>query len=337
MTGPSSLSLPIRVVEWARDSGGEGLVNAAEHAYYTITAPKAGGPSLSQLPDIGQGGPAGALSATPPHISLAIPRALHGEGVWRRASKTFAGMQPILVTVFRPEAAYPRQLAYVAWMNRSMTHMELYAGRVRPPMSGSRGPMDVPRALRSHLVATFNSGFVYKDCKGGFAIHGRTILPMASGQGTLIERTDGTMDVQKWSGGSAVASDVVLARQNLPLIVDGGRLNPTLGDGSRWGATLGNAVRVWRTAVGVDSLGNLIYLAAPGQTAASLAAAMIRAGAVRAMQMDINAYWPSFITYGRPGGRSPDKLVPNANQPATRYLHPDDTDFFAVYAAPAAR
>jgi hypothetical protein len=27
----------------------------------------------------------------------------------------------------------------------------------------------------------------------------------------------------------------------------------------------------------------------------------------------------------------PDKIVPNVQQPATRYLVPDDRDFFAVY------
>ncbi len=139
------------------------------------------------------------------------------------------------------------------------------------------------------------------------------------------------MDVLSWHGGEAPGKQVVAARQNLPLIVHDGRPNPLLADNSRWGTTLGNAIRVWRSGAGVDRHGNLIYLAAPDQTAASLADALIRAGAVRAVELDINAEWPSLVTYGPGGVGNATKVVPNTQQPTNRYLVPDDRDFFAVY------
>jgi hypothetical protein len=46
------------------------------------------------------------------------------------------------------------------------------------------------------------------------------------------------------------------------LIIEHGRLSPALNDSNRWGFTLGNAVRVWRTGIGIDRRGNLIYAAA---------------------------------------------------------------------------
>ena len=95
--------------------------------------------------------------------------------------------------------------------------------------------------------------------------------------------------------------------------------------------TIGHYAQVWRTALGIDRHGNIVYAAADGQTAASLAAVMVHLGAVRAVQLDINPEWPSFIAYGRRGGRSPYKLVPNYRQSADRYLYPDNRDFFAVY------
>ncbi len=104
-----------------------------------------------------------------------------------------------------------------------------------------------------------------------------------------------------------------------------------MNDSSQWGATLGNAVRVWRTGVGIDRRGNLIYAAANYQTVITLAKILQRAGAVRAMQFDINPEWPTLITYKHPGRLSPTKVVPNVMQPSTRYLVPDDRDFFAVY------
>jgi hypothetical protein len=91
-------------------------------------------------------------------------------------------------------------------------------------------------------------------------------------------------------------------------------------------------VLVWRSGVGVDPHGNLIYAAANYQSARGLADVLIRAGAVRAVELDINSYWVSFNTFAKPGGRDPLKLLPDIGRPATRYLSPDDRDFFAVYA-----
>ena len=146
-----------------------------------------------------------------------------------------------------------------------------------------------------------------------------------------ISYRDGRVDIRTWNGGPVAGPQIAFARQSLPLIVDDGRLNPALNDSSQWGYTLGNAVRVWRTGAGIDRRGNLIYAAADDQTVTTLAQILRRAGAVRAMQLDINPEWPTLITYTHRHGLVPTKVVPNVQQPATRYLVPDDRDFFAVY------
>jgi hypothetical protein len=88
---------------------------------------------------------------------------------------------------------------------------------------------------------------------------------------------------------------------------------------------------VWRTGVGIDARGNLIYAAADGQTVISLAKILQHAGAVRAMEFDINPYWHTLITYTHSPGLVPTMVGPNPNQSADRYLVSDDRDFFAVY------
>jgi hypothetical protein len=50
-------------------------------------------------------------------------------------------------------------------------------------------------------------------------------------------------------------------------------------------------VRVWRTGVGIDRRGNLMFVAADDQTVISLARILQDAGAVRAMEFDINPEW----------------------------------------------
>jgi hypothetical protein len=94
---------------------------------------------------------------------------------------------------------------------------------------------------------------------------------------------------------------------------------------------VGNAIRVWRSGIGVTAQGDLVYAAADNQTVGSLAAVLIRAGAVRAMELDINSYWDTFITYGQPEAGDPVNLLPDMVRSPYRYLTPDDRDFFAVY------
>ena len=256
---------------------------------------------------------------------------LPGEGVWRGTGPVVGGRPPVLVTTFRTEVDYPRIVAYVAWFDHTRTSVAWYPGRYEPPNAPVRGPMSVPYGERWRLLATFNGGFIYRDGNNGSSIDGRSYEPLKAGLATLVAYRDGRVDVKSWHGGPVAGPNVAFARQSLPLIIDHGRLNPALNDSSQWGFTLGNAVRVWRTGAGIDSHGNLIYAAADYQTVGTLAKILQRAGAVRAMQLDINPEWPTLITYAHHGGLDPTRVVPNYQQPPTRYLVPDDRDFFAVY------
>jgi hypothetical protein len=333
MTKPSSLPLSIRSIEWVRVNHGAWLVNTVEHYWYTWTAPSPGGPTLKKLPSVGLvPTPKVHRSYRPPRIVPILRPALPGEGVWQATGQGANGVSRILVTAFRPDRDYPRTVAYVAWIDHTRTQLGLYPGRYEPPGASPRGPMEVPAGQRYRLLATFNSGFTYGDGRGGFAVDGQTVKPLRAGEGTVVAYRDGHVDVVTWRGGTRLPPWLVLARQNLPLIVDGGRPSPKLTySRTFWGSTLGSAVRVWRSGVGIDRHGNLVYAAADLQSASTLAALLIHAGAVRAIELDINPEWPSFITYGSPGGADPIKLVPNSQQPSTRYLVPDDRDFFAVY------
>ena len=338
ITGPSNSGIGIRAVEWLRDHGARGLVNKVENIYYSLNAPSTGGPGLKALPT--QAGT--ALAPTlhvrrrhayrPGAIAPVMSPALPGEGRWRATFAHGGARPPVLVASFRPDPNYPRLVAGVAWIDHTRTTTWLYPGRQEPAVNlPSRGPMEVPDRMRSQLVATFNSGFKMKDSGGGFATGGHTYAPMKQGIGTIIRYRDGHVDVIAWSGGPNVAANVQYARQNLPLIVNHGHPNPNLSDGPEWGFTLGNKIRVWRSAVGIDRRGNLIYVAAPAQTVGSLAAIMIRARAVRAMELDINTYWTTFIHYRHPGAVGAANLLASMDRPSDRYLTPDDRDFFAVY------
>ena len=342
MHEPSNSSFGIRTVEWLRDHGAAGLVAQVESFYYGLTAPGKGGATLRALPRVGYGtvgtgarGAAGTSTVAeyrPARVHALLYPVLPGEGVWRATRPGLEAAPPVLVATLRDQPEYPRVVAGLAWIDTKRTTLTLNPGRLEPAVTIPRGSMDVPRAGRGRLIASFNSGFKLSDSHGGFVLNSHTYAEMRDGQGTLVGYTDGRVDVVDWAYGSTAPSSVAFARQNLPLIVDEGKPNPNLSNGGEWGATVGNAILVWRSGIGVDARGNLIYAAGEDQTVGSLAKALVRAGAVRAMELDINSYWVSFITYGAPGAEGPRNLLPSMNRSATRYLEPDDRDFFAIYA-----
>jgi hypothetical protein len=123
------------------------------------------------------------------------------------------------------------------------------------------------------------------------------------------------------------------------LIVDNGQTAPnaTYRDTRIWGATLGAKTVVARSGIGVTASGALIYVAAPALTARSPAESLQRAGAVRAMALDINPEWVTFNFYSHPNPAaaavvSAAKLYPQMRRPADRYLGPtrESRDFFTV-------
>ena len=332
-TMPSSLPLGVRTVEWLRMHHLNWLVDNAEHVYYTWQTPAKGGRQLKTLPAIGiHAKPkTHAKAVWPPRIQPVFAHPLPGEGVWRPSGPAVVGGPPVLVTTFRTERDYPRIVAYVAWFDHRRTALAYYPGRYEPPSATLRGPMQVPFGQRWRLLATFNSGFIYSDGLNGDALDGRVNEPLRDGLATVVAYRSGAVDIVDWHGGPGPGPAVAFARQSLPLIIDHGRLSPALNDSTRWGFTLGNAVRVWRTGIGIDRRGNLIYAAADYQTVTTLAEILKRAGAVRAMQLDINPEWPTLNTYRHRHGLLPTMVVPNYQQAPTRYLVPDDRDFFAVY------
>jgi hypothetical protein len=337
ITETSNSSLGIRSVEWLRDNGAAGLVAQAESIYYALKAPSKGGPTRHARPRGGYGGSAAArLAANPENRPARVEPLLHpalpGEGVWHPTRPSLAAAPPLLLTTLRDQPEYPRVVTGLAWIDTKRTTLTLNPGRLEPSVPLPRGAMDVPTAQRARLLATFNSGFKLSDSHGGFAVNGHTYAPLHNGQGTIVGYEDGRVDVIDWRYGSSVPAGVSFARQNLPLIVEEGKPSANIANTAEWGATVGNAILVWRSAIGVDAHGNLIYAAGESQTVASLAQALIRAGAIRAMELDINSYWTTFISYGAAGAEEPTKLLEGMERPATRYLEPDDRDFFALYS-----
>lgn len=84
----------------------------------------------------------------------------------------------------------------------------------------------------------------------------------------------------------------------------------------------------WRSGVEVTADGALVYVTGPGLAPLQLAELLARAGAVRAMELDINPDWPVLATYdpASPNGLAAPangtKLVPTSVQGPWTFFEP---------------
>ncbi|MBI3647426.1 MAG: phosphodiester glycosidase family protein [Actinobacteria bacterium] len=344
LTAPGNAPFSARTVEWIKSHGGRGAVLDAERFWYSWHKPPVGGTPpggipIEAAPSLAQ--PAGSTQsrlpdhlAAPQDVQPFVPNPLPSEGRWQTVGRTVDGLPTLRVTYLRPDSLHTSLLAGVMWMDTKLLHAELIPGTVVPGRSWPTNA-EVPPSRYDQIAATFNSGFLLADSHGGFYLDGRTAAPLVPGQASLVIYKDGTVNVGSWGSDVSMTPDVVAVRQNLSMLVSNGRPLPGLATDSvrKWGVTLGNAVLVWRSGIGVTQDGALVYAAGPGLTVQSLAAILARAGAVRAMELDINTEWTSanYYTSRKGSAPAPHKLLADMYQGPDRYLIPDQRDFFAMF------
>jgi hypothetical protein len=224
--------------------------------------------------------------------------AKQGEGRWHPAGRRVQGRAAVYETTLREEGE-PGGVAGIAWMDTRLLSAKLYSGSESPGDGPWLYSAPIEPAQAATLVAAFNGGFKIKDSEGGYYDYGQTVVPLRDGAASLIIYANGTATVGVWGKDATMGPDIAAVRQDLTLLVDNGQPVPGLDpfDNYLWGFTLGNQPQVWRSGVGVTSDGALVYVAGPSLNIVQLAQLLAHAGAVKAMELDINPAWPTFATY----------------------------------------
>lgn len=160
-------------------------------------------------------------------------------------------------------------------------------------------------------MAAFNGGFKMNAARGGYYTEGRVVVPLHDGAASLVIYADSSARIGSWGRDVAMNPQVVSVRQNLLLLVDGGRPSPEAAHWRSWGRTCGatscghqvpGIEHQWRSGLGVTADGALVYAAGPALSPLELARLLVRAGVVLGMQLDINPAWPVFAAYDPPTG-----------------------------------
>jgi hypothetical protein len=350
VTTPGNQSFSAKWADWMRGHHAAFVVNHFEAFYYSHNAPAKGGrpKALNPVPQPGQ--PTVSSPATAPRhlappgpVPLVVSPALPGEGQWQPVGPSRGGVHGMYEAQFRADTVYTSEITSAVWIDPTLMKVALMPGLTEPGGTWAHPPY-VTSAERPALAAAFNGGFRFQDAGGGIFLDGRVAVRLRTGAASLVIYSSGRVDIGTWGTDVTMTPNVVAVLQNLLPMVDHGQVSAaaTYNDSRIWGSTLGAATVVARSGVGVTSDGALVYVAGPALTARTLAESLQRAGAVRAMTLDINPEWVTFNFYSHPdpadpGALTPSKLYPQMQRPADRYLGPTEEarDFFTVSLPPS--
>jgi hypothetical protein len=270
----------------------------------------------------------------PTRLASLVGSTLPGEGAW----------VPVVGTVAAPavEVAWlrimddPKSKVAIAWLNQNLVTFELRPGTSNPGVPGGMtiSPW-LPPDEQSGLAAAFNGGFRMVDSFGGFYLDGQMLKPLWTGAASAVIYKDGHLNVGTWGHDIGMTSQVYSVRQELVPLLDNGVPGPNLTTKvvQQWGGIVGSSVHVWRSAIGITATGAVLYVCGPALAPSQLVQVLQRAGAVRAMELDINPNWVTFTWFSNPTSLAPvaHKLI-DFDQSARRYTSgPSARDFFAVY------
>jgi hypothetical protein len=266
-----------------------------------------------------------ARAATAPHLVVTPTRA------------PTAGWTVVAEVRGHP-AAWIEQRSAVTFMrfDQGLVHLTLHAGSTDGGVAGwTYGDQISPREI--HLVlAAFNGGFRLTYTDVGFASGGHVAVALKPGLASIVTYADGTSNIGSWLNGVPEARKAVFSvLQNQRLLVDRGAPAPTVTNCvlACWGHTIQALTSVARSGLGITASGHLVWAAGESLSPAALAAALISAGAVRAIELDINPDWVAGYLYvHHSSGPNADPVVPGQDGIAGELLAPYSRDFIAVVA-----
>lgn len=336
LTAPGAATTAVRTSDWMRDHGMSSLVDRLEQSLYTGHGPRNGPVAKGQLPTSAYAGAAGSTGHNPGPLAVTrlIDKTLAGEGRWTPNTRQVGGRPVTYTTFVRPDPAHTNVVAAAVWLDPQATRVTYVPG-TKQPGTWAWGS-GVPIKERPSLVAAFNSGWKFKDIPGGVHAEGRTPVPLVAEQASLVLHADGAADIGAWGSEVKMSSDVTSVRQNLALVVDHGGSVPGLKTSTtgEWGKRKWQLQYTNRSGLGITRNHALVYVAGSNLTTQTLADALVKVGAIRAMELDIHASNPTFNFFapasGAGGSETGTKLLPTMTSAAGRFLAPDQRDFFAV-------
>jgi Phosphodiester glycosidase len=277
-----------------------------------------------------------AWQIAPANRTPLVEPALENEGVWHPLVSA-GGHDVIWATAIRPLPESPAVVGSFAVIDQTTTTAAMFNGSDIPGGKDWQLGNKVPKELQPMLLGAFNGGFRFEHIKGGYKNEGRSVKELKDGQGTVAISKTGKITIGEFGRDIKDDGSWMSFRQNLPLLVDGGKSMVDSHSDTWWGADYGNVLFVLRSSICQLADGRLMYGAVGKVDAKTLAQSLVNMGCQRAMQMDINGTWPTFHTFpieadGAQHGNALDKRMGGSRD---RYLTGSTREFFGFFETAA--
>lgn len=277
--------------------------------------------------------PAEWLPANLPPLGI-----LPEEGVWVPYLQDAAGRNIAFRAFLQPDPERPYAFTAVVAFDLRRCRLHYVLGTEEPYSADSRrreGRIPAADLQPGRLLATFNGGFKATHGHFGAMADGVEALPPRDGIGTLAIYQDGRVRMGLWGREIVAAPDLAAWRENGPLVVQAGQINPQIYNNSPkdWGYTVDDVSPTLRSAIGLSQDGNtLYYLVGPKLTMEALAKSLLGAGAWWGLQLDINNFWVHFAAIRAEEEQlTAEPLLPEwMKEKPDRYLHAYPRDFFYI-------
>ncbi len=275
----------------------------------------------------------------PPPIAAAATKV---DGNWYPMADDVDPASPVFVkTLVHPDAKRPYAAVAIVAMDLERVDLHMVAGTEEPSsetVKRNQRPGRVPDADHARLIAAFNGGWQTIHGHFGMMVDGLALLPPKDKCCTVALFKDGTLKIAPWTALSASAGDIQSYRQTPPCLREGGSHHALLQDSSKnWGAAVDGATVIRRSAIGIDKDRKvLFYGVGDSLTALTIAEALGYAGAYDVAELDVNAAFPRFLTYGH-GKKDPtvkESLIPAIWKPGEYVTMSWYRDFFYVTRKP---
>jgi hypothetical protein len=200
-----------------------------------------------------------------------------GEGMWQPYLAGEDGQVVGLRTFLLPDPERPYAAVGVVAFDLSRTRLHYVLGMEEPRLpDGPRGTGRIPEAdlESSALLATFNGGFMATHGEYGAMAGGTIALPAKPGFATVTMSPEGRVQVGVWGDDIDPAAEYESWRQNARMIIDDGIINNRVYEGSilTWGGNINGNIVTWRSGLGLNEAGDVLYyFAGPSLSMESLA------------------------------------------------------------------
>lgn len=287
-------------------------------------------------------------TATPVPLPDIVEASPHVDGGWQAFGPVVGGHSVMARGSVKPDPARPYAQAAVVRIDLSKVNLHFVLGTQEPVAAPGTRPIARTGAIPTldqapdSLLIAFNGGFKSIHGHYGVQLNGTNVITPQYGLASLVIYDNGAINLGAWGIEITDTQHIVAIRQNCPMLVDSGTINPSVTDGNRkeWGYTVKNLDTTWRSGIGVTKDGRfLIYATGNSLTVESLGRALLMAGAYNGMQLDINGFYTRFAIYQPANGKGKypvvaQKLLDQMTVLPTQFLQPYDRDFFYVTLLP---